>query len=336
MSDKTAPILAATDSAIEKAAKIIISGGLVAMPTETVYGLAANAHDAHAVTKIFEAKDRPTFNPLIAHVADVAQAAELGVMNEMAQTLATSFWPGPLTLILKRLDDCPVCPLACAGLPTIAVRVPSHPVAQDVIRLSGVAIAAPSANPSGKISATRPVVIAETMGDKLDMILADGACAIGLESTVVDVSGPHPVLARSGAITLEMLEEALGRPVIRGDEKTSDKPTSPGQTLRHYAPETPLRLKAVDVAPEEALLAFGSEKFMGLRGGGRSASLPPSQRRNLSESGDLNEAAANLYTYLQELDRPEHTAIAVMDIPETGLGRAINDRLRRAAGSQKL
>ena len=332
---KKAPILAATDTAVEKAAKIIVSGGLVAMPTETVYGLAANAHDAHAVTGIFEAKGRPTFNPLIAHVADIQQACEVGQMNEMAQNLAAAFWPGPLTLILKRQADCPVCELACAGLSTIAVRVPAHKIARDLIRLSGVAIAAPSANISGRISATRPVVIAETLGDKVDMILADGASHIGLESTVVDVSGDHPVLARSGAVTLEMLEEVLQRPVIRGDDKTTDQPVSPGQTLRHYAPDTPLRLKAVDVAPGEALLAFGSEKFMGLRGGGRSTNLPESQRRNLSEQSDLSEAAANLYRYLQELDRPEHSAIAVMDIPETGLGRAINDRLKRAAHSSR-
>lgn len=325
-----APILAATPESIQRAAELVMQGGLVALPSETVYGLGANAHDPYAVTKIYEAKGRPTFNPLISHVADMVQAQDLGVFDDAAMALAQQFWPGPLTMIVPRQKNGPVCDLACAGLPTIAIRMPAHKVMRDVIRLSGVAIAAPSANLSGRLSATRPVYIAETMGACLDLILADGASAIGLESTVIDLSGPHPVLARAGAITHEMLEGALGQPILRGDDRTSDKPISPGQTLRHYAPNTPLRLRAVDVAVGEALLAFGSEKFMAIRGGGRSRDLPESSRRNLSETGDLNEAAANLYSYLHDLDRPEHNRIAVMDIPDTGLGRAINDRLRRA------
>lgn len=333
--NQSAPILAATGEAIDRAAKLIMQGGLVALPTETVYGLGANAHDPYAVTKIFEAKGRPTFNPLISHVADMIQAQELAEINEAAETLATAFWPGPLTMILPRKKDGPVCDLACAGLSTVAIRMPAHKVMREVIRLSGVAIAAPSANLSGRLSATRPVYIAETMGDRLDLILADGASAIGLESTVIDLSGPHPVLARAGAITGKMLEEALGQPILRGDDRTTDKPVSPGQTLQHYAPKTPIRLRAVDVAPNEALLAFGSEKFMAIRGGGRSRDLPQSARRNLSETGDLNEAAANLYSYLHDLDRPEHSAIAVMDVPDQGLGRAINDRLRRALQSHQ-
>ena len=331
MSSKTAPILAVTDTALEKAARLIVGSGLVVFPTETVYGLGANAHDPHAVTKIFEAKGRPTFNPLISHVCDLQQAETLGEFNEDALKLADRFWPGPLTLIVKRTSDCPVCDLACAGLSTIAIRMPAHQVARDLIRLSGVAIAGPSANLSGKISATRPVHAADHLGNKVDMILADGSSAIGLESTVVDLTGAHPVMARAGAITLDQLEETLDKTVARGDQRTTDKPISPGQTLAHYAPDVSIRLKAVDVVPGEALLAFGSEKFMGIRGGGKSTMLPETARRNLSESGDLSEAAANLYAYLHELDRPEHSSIAVMDIPETGLGRAINDRLRRAA-----
>lgn len=333
MTSSKAPILAATETAIKRAATLIVKGGLVAFPTETVYGLGANAHDPHAVTKIYEAKGRPTFNPLISHVADMVQAEQLGVFNDMARELAAAFWPGPLTLIVPRHDQSPVCDLACAGLQTIAIRMPSHKVARDLIRLAGVALAAPSANVSGRLSTTRPVVIAETLGERLDMILADGASDIGLESSVVDLSGMHPIMVRAGAITHEMLEQALNQPVMRGDDRTTDRPVSPGQTLRHYAPDTPLRLKAVDVVPGEALLSFGSERFMGIRGGGKSSHLPETARLNLSETGDLSEAAANLYHYLHMLDRPEHSAIAVMDIPETGLGRAINDRLRRAAAA---
>ena len=326
---KAPRISAPTPALIKEAAGILRGGGLVALPTETVYGLGANALDGRAVAKIFAAKGRPQFNPLIVHVADTAAAEKLVRMDDRARAVAASFWPGPLTLILPRRADCAVSELCSAGLPTLAVRVPAHPVAQQLLKEAGVPVAAPSANRSGTITATTPAYVAQSLGGMVDLIIAGGACRVGLESTVLDLSGDTPAILRPGAVSAEDLEPVLGTVVY--DAGDHDKPKSPGQTLRHYAPSIPLRLNAVDVAAGEALLAFGSIKFMGVRGAGAAKDLPPDRLRNLSESGDLNEAAANLFRMLHELDRPGHQGIAVMNVPAQGLGCAINDRLIRAA-----
>ena len=327
-------IKAANSQSIKEAAMLLHAGGLVAMPTETVYGLAANAMDGKAVAKIFEAKGRPSFNPLIVHVADVREAEELVDMDDRALAAANAFWPGPLTLILPRRDDCEVSELVSAGLPTLAVRVPRHKVTQDLIKVSGVPLAAPSANRSGSLSPTAPIHVADSLGENVDLILAAGPSEVGLESTVLDLSGERAVILRPGAVTAEELSDVLEQDVLieTGD---TDKPKSPGMVLKHYAPETPVRLNAVDLEDDEALLAFGSIKFMGLKSGGAAKDLPDTRVRNLSERGDLHEAAANLFAYLKELDQDEHQGIAVMSIPNRGLGIAMNDRLRRAAQGAK-
>ncbi len=323
-------LVSATDENIAKAAEILKSGGVVGMPTETVYGLAANAFDGRAVAKIYEIKGRPQFNPLISHFADAGDVETCAVMDEKAKALAQAFWPGPLTLVLPRAKNCPVSELASAGLETIAVRVPAHPAARKLIKACGFPLVAPSANLSGTISPTSPAHVADGLGDKVDMILAAGASSVGVESTVVDLSDGAPVILRPGAVTAEEISEVLGEKIIY-DTGDAAKPKSPGLLLKHYAPKIPLRMNAIDLNPGEALLGFSSLRFMGVKGGGAALSLPESQRRNLSEEGDLHQAASNLFAMLRELDRPEHAAIAVMPIPDTGLGVAINDRLKRAA-----
>lgn len=320
----------ANHDAIKEAAALLRDGGLVALPTETVYGLGANALDGQAVARIFAAKGRPQFNPLIIHVPDAEEAAHYVEMNERAQIVARHFWPGPLTMILPRRKDCPVSELCSAGLPTLAIRVPQHKVAQALLKEAGVPVAAPSANKSGQISPTTPQHVAHSLGDKVDMILAAGACEVGLESTVLDLSGGAPVILRPGAVTAAQLSEVLDCEVAY-DSGNHDAPKSPGQLLKHYAPRIPVRLNAVDVKEGEALLAFGSIKFMGLEKGGSAKDMPEKAYMNLSESGDLYEAAANLFAMLHALDKPEHKSIAVMNIPDQGLGVAINDRLQRAA-----
>ncbi len=319
----------ATDQSIEQAADILRDGGLVAFPTETVYGLGANALDGQAVAKIFEAKNRPSFNPLIVHVADARQADIYVEMNDKARAVAGTFWPGPISLILPKKKDGGVSDLVSAGLETLAVRVPSHPVAQKLLKACNVPIAAPSANASGEPSATTPMHVTESLGENAPFILAGGASEVGLESTVLDLTGNVPKIVRPGAVTAEDLEPLIGE--VEVDTGNPDKPTSPGQLLKHYAPSLPVRLHAIDVAQEEALLGFGPLKFMGVQGGGFAKDLPAGQVMNLSEKGDLHEAAANLFAMLRALDNPKFSAIAVMDIPKTGLGLAINDRLERAA-----
>jgi len=316
------------------AAERLRGGKLVVFPTETVYGLGADALNDRAVAGIFEAKGRPTFNPVIVHVNDRAAAEELVVFNMRARLLAEIFWPGPLTLILPMREDCPVSKLCSAGLPTLAVRCPAHPVARQLIQKLGRPIAAPSANASGTLSPTTPQHVAESLGEKAGLILAGGKATVGLESTVVDMTGDIPVLLRPGAVTLDDLDMHVGE--VRVEiEAVGDNPKSPGQLLKHYAPNTPLRLNAVDVKKGEALLGFGNLRFMGVEGGGFARDLPANRHMNLSEQGDLNEAAANLFSMLHQLDRNGFKAIAVMNVPETGLGLAINDRLRRAAGAQQ-
>ena len=327
-------IVQPTEENIAMAAQRLRDGQLVALPTETVYGLGADAFNDRAVASIFEAKGRPTFNPVIVHVNDRAAAEELVVFNMRAKLLAEIFWPGPLTLILPLRDGCGVSKLCSAGLPTLAVRCPAHPVARQLIQKLGRPIAAPSANASGTLSPTTPQHVAESLGEKAGLILAGGKAAVGLESTVVDMTGEVPVLLRPGAITLDDLDMHVGE--VRVEiEAVDNNPKSPGQLLKHYAPNTPLRLNAVDVKSGEALLAFGNLRFMGVAGGGFARDLPANQRMNLSEQGDLNEAAANLFSMLHQLDQGGFKTIAVMNIPEMGLGMAINDRLRRAAGAQR-
>lgn len=322
----------ANDQSIAEAAGIIRAGGLVAFPTETVYGLGANALDGVAVAKIFAAKGRPQFNPVIVHGPSAEALSSFVIFSDDANLVAARFWPGPLTMILPRREGCAVSDLCSAGLPTLAVRVPSHPVAAKFLSVAGVPIAAPSANRSGTLSPTAPLHVLHSLGESVDMILAAGPTQFGLESTVLDLSGDVPVVLRPGAITAEEISAALGKTVAY-DLGNHDAPKSPGQLLKHYAPSIPVRLNAVDVDAGEALLAFGPLKFMGLRGGGFAKDLPDTALRNLSDQGDLYQAASNLFRMLRELDRPEHVRIAVMNIPDQGVGIAINDRLRRAAAS---
>jgi L-threonylcarbamoyladenylate synthase len=313
------PIRPATADAIADAADILRAGGLVAFPTETVYGLGADATNARAVAGIFAAKGRPLFNPLIAHVADVGDAARFAILDQRAEALAAAFWPGALTLVLRKAPDCPIADLTTAGLDTVAIRVPSHRVARALIRAAGVPVAAPSANRSGHVSPTTAAHVEADLGDTVAMILDDGPSPVGIESTVVDLSGLAPVLLRAGGVTSEAIEAILGGPLTRVTGH-AERPSSPGQLASHYAPRAAVRLSAIEARPGEALLAFGpvSIDHDGLM-------------INLSPTGDTIEAAANLFAALRRLDAEGVATIAVMPIPDTGLGEAINDRLRRAA-----
>jgi L-threonylcarbamoyladenylate synthase len=308
-------------ASIEQAARLIREGELVAFPTETVYGLGGDATNERAVAKIFEAKGRPQFNPLISHVLDAGEARRLVQWNETADKLAARFWPGPLTLVLPRAKNSPIALLATAGLDTAAIRAPAHPMAQALIRAAGRPIAAPSANRSGAVSPTRAEHVAESLGDRVKLILDGGPCEVGLESTVLDLTTTPPTLLRPGGATREAIEAMIG-PVALSDAVPSGTTAhkSPGQLASHYAPALPVRLNATTVASDEGLLAFGPRPPAGAR-----------QTLNLSPDGDLTEAAANLFAHLRALDQPGNARIAVMPIPQTGLGLAINDRLRRAA-----
>ncbi len=300
----------ATPETIAQAAKILADGGLVAFPTETVYGLGADATNGEAVAGIFAAKGRPRFNPLIVHVTDIEQAQQHGEFSPAARRLAQMFWPGALTLVLPRRAQTRLSHLVSAGLDTVALRVPSHPVAQQLLLRSGRPIAAPSANVSGKVSATTAAHVAESLGGKIDFILDGGAAALGLESTVIGFENDLPVLLRPGAIARDEIEALVG-PLAAADGTIR----SPGQLESHYAPRAGLRLNADAVRPGETLLGFGAVT---------------GASRNLSPRGDLKEAAANLFAMLRELDNSA-AFIAVSPIPMSGLGEAINDRLQRAA-----
>ena len=314
--------LPATPEALAQAAAILRSGGLVAFPTETVYGLGADATSGLAVAGLYAAKGRPTFNPLIVHVSETAAAAAIAVMTPLAETLAAAFWPGPLTLVLARRPNRIIADLATAGLDTVAVRVPAHPIAQALLRTSNMPVAAPSANRSGHVSPTTAAHVAADFDDNVQMILDGGPTTVGLESTVVDATADTPVILRLGGVARNDIERILGQRVaVAGDDNVT--PSSPGMLARHYAPATTLRLDAHDVRPGEALLAFGNA---GPRHAGRTI--------NLSPTGDLAEAAANLFAALRTLDAAGATAIAVMPIPAYGLGEAINDRLQRAARAE--
>jgi len=310
-----APILAASPEALERGATALRSGALVAFPTETVYGLGADATDETAVARIYEAKRRPSFNPLISHVGDVEAALALGDFGPEARALAQRFWPGPLTIVVERAPDCPIAWLTSSGLNSIALRVPAHPLARDLLGRVGRPVAAPSANLSGRVSPTEAAHVAGELGDRVALILDAGPCSVGLESTVVDLSGARPLLLRPGAITREMLEEVLG-PV--GTPDAGAPLTSPGMLASHYAPNCLVRLNADAPGAGEVFLGFGDR-----------AAGPGGQ--TLSATGDLVEAAANLFRMLRALDQPGIDAIAVAPVPEHGLGAAINDRLRRAA-----
>lgn len=314
----------ATPESIAQAAEILKKGDCVVIPTETVYGLAADATNGKAVAKIFDIKGRPTFNPLICHFRNLKQIIEYIELNEESKKMAAAFWPGPMTLIVNRKHDCSISDVATAGLPTVAIRIPAHPTAQKIIAAAGFPLAAPSANTSGEISPTNALHVVESLGDKCPLVIADGQSKIGLESTVIDMTGERAVILRPGAITVDDCAEVLGYDV-EIDVANHDAPKSPGQLLKHYAPKTPVRLKAYDIHAGEALLAFGSTKFMAI------SKIPDTHILNLSADGDLFEAASNLFSYMRRLDALNANNIAVMDIPNIGIGLAINDRLKRAA-----
>jgi L-threonylcarbamoyladenylate synthase len=312
-------IVKAEKTTIAEAAGILRAGGLVAFPTETVYGLGADATNGLAVAGIFEAKGRPRFNPLIVHVAGIEVAREFAEFDERALALANRFWPGPLTLVLPLLPHGKrrIAELVTAGLDTIAIRAPAHKVAREFLAAAGVPIAAPSANVSGRVSPTRARHVEEDLGDKVDMILDGGDSEEGLESTIVALS-PQPALLRPGALARDDVEAALH---CRLADYVGSEVRSPGQLVSHYAPRATLRLDAQHVLPGEVLLGFGP--------------LAPESALNLSSAGDLREAAANLFAHLRTLDATGASQIAVMPIPTVGLGEAINDRLRRASAPRK-
>ena len=287
------------------------AGRLIILPTETVYGLGGDASDADAVAAIFAAKGRPAFNPLISHVADLAAAEKIALFDDRARALAEAFWPGPLTLVLPITPDTPVCDLARAGLDTVAVRAPAHPLARAVLERFGGPVVAPSANRSGRPSPTTYADAMEETGEAVAAALDGGPCEVGLESTVIALLD-QPRLLRPGSVTREEIEAVIG-PLA---EAEADAKRSPGRLARHYSPKAPVRLNAGAAEPGEAYLAFG----------------PGEHRWNLSPAGDLRQAAARLFAYLREADRTDPSAIAVAPIPNEGLGEAINDRLKRAAG----
>ena len=318
-------VLNADGDAIAEAVRCLAAGGLVAVPTETVYGLAADATDGRAVARLYEAKGRPSFNPLIAHVADIAAARRLASFNAEAGRLAETFWPGPLTLVLPKAGGCAVAELATAGLDSIAVRVPHHAVAQDILQRFGKPVVAPSANSSGHVSPTTAAHVLHDLRGRIDLIIDGGPTAVGVESTIVACLG-EPTLLRAGGVPREAIERALNRPLGRATDKPASAenvPLAPGMLASHYAPRTPVRLDAASVEAGEALLAFGPRPLPGAQ---RAA-----QQLNLSARGDLIEAAANLFAHLRALDAAGASAIAVMPVPHAGLGEAINDRLQRAA-----
>ncbi|MEL7112942.1 MAG: L-threonylcarbamoyladenylate synthase [Pseudomonadota bacterium] len=305
-------ILSLSEDNLARAARVLRAGGLIGLPTETVYGLACDAANGEAVARVYEAKGRPSFNPLIAHVSDLDMAQREGVFRREALALAETHWPGPLTLVVDVAPTGTVCDLARAGLDSIALRLPAHAIPINLIEAFGGPLVAPSANPSGKISPTKVEHVMEEMGDKLDLIFAGGTCAAGIESTIVDARGERPALLRPGSLDPAWIEE-IWPGLIRPD-LNPDAPQSPGQLLRHYAPRARLRLNAREAEPGEAMLGFGE--------------MPATL--NLSVRSNLEEAASNLFAMLRELDKT-YDRIAVAPIPSEGIGEGINDRLTRAA-----
>ncbi len=316
-------ILPAGEPAVAAAARVLSQGGLVAFPTETVYGLGADATNAAAIAHLYEAKGRPAFNPLIAHVGDIEAARRIAHFDAQATALAEAFWPGPLTLVLPKTRDCPVADLATAGLETIAIRVPAHPIARDILRSFGGPVVAPSANLSGHVSPTTAAHVQSDLAGRIDLIVDGGPVEVGVESTIVGCFA-EPVLLRPGGLPRGEIERVLGRPLAQPPANSNDgQPLAPGMLASHYAPRTRVRLDAGRVEPGEALLAFGPDAVAGVDAA--------TAVMNLSVRGDLDEAAANLFGYLRALDARGARAIAVMPVPHHGLGEAINDRLRRAA-----
>ncbi|BBE72161.1 L-threonylcarbamoyladenylate synthase [Oharaeibacter diazotrophicus] len=308
---------------IVAAAALLASGGLVALPTETVYGLGADATDGAAVAGIYEAKGRPSFNPLIAHVPDLASAERLALFDPISVRLANAFWPGPLTLVLPRRPDCPVSELATAGLDTLAIRVPDHPVARRLLEAVGRPVAAPSANRSGHVSPTTADHVLVDLDGRIDAVVDGGPTRVGVESTIVAVTDGVARILRPGGIARAAIEAVVGAPVADGPASDDVAPLAPGMLTSHYAPAARVRLDAAEILPGEALLAFGPVP-------------PPGAERavavmNLSPAGDLVEAAANLFGMLRALDGAGTASLAVAPIPAEGLGEAIRDRLARAA-----
>jgi L-threonylcarbamoyladenylate synthase len=307
-----ARILPYDPAAVAEAARLIAAGKPVAMPTETVYGLAADATQAHAVAEIYAAKGRPSFNPLIVHVLDRNAAAAIADLPDAARKLADTFWPGPLTIVAPLKPGAPIATLATAGLPTVALRAPAHPAMRDLLRSTGKPLAAPSANASGTISPTRAEHVQRSLGCSIDLIVDGGPTAVGLESTIVAVDDDRLRILRPGPVTATQLAEVSGLPVGMGSSGTIE---APGQLEQHYAPSKPVRLGATEVRGGEWLIGFG----------------PVAGDVSLSETGDLTEAAARLFDLLHQADASDAPAIAFAPVPDEGLGAAINDRLRRAA-----
>ena len=305
---------------IARAAALLRAGALVAMPTETVYGLAGDARNDHAVAAIFAAKARPRFNPLIVHLARLEQVEEIARLTPLAEALARAFWPGPLTLVLPLRPDAGLSPLVSAGLDTVAVRLPAHPLARALLGAFDGPLAAPSANPSGRISPVSAAHVLTGLEGRIAAVLDGGACAVGLESTILDATGPTPRLLREGGLSREAIEAALDMPLASDAPTATSRPSAPGQLASHYAPRGAVRLEAMTALPGEVWIGFGLQ-------------APGDDGLNLSPAGDLTEAAARLFHLLHEADRRAgpQGRIAIAPVPETGLGRAINDRLRRAA-----
>ena len=314
-------VLRADQASIEAAAACLKAGGLVAFPTETVYGLGADAGNGEAVARLYAAKGRPAFNPLIAHVADIAAARRIAVFDRDSERLAQAFWPGPLTLVLPKRPDCGVADLALAGLDSIAVRVPAHPVAQALLKAFGGPVVAPSANRSGHVSPTDAAHVLADLRGRIDLVIDGGACAVGVESTIVSCVG-EPTLLRPGGLARDDIERVLGQ-ALAAAVIADEAPLAPGMLASHYAPKAKLRLDATAPHTGEALLAFGpAPQFAGTT-------------FNLSPRADLIEAAANLFSHLRALDASGAKTIAVMSVPHDGLGEAINARLARAAAQRK-
>ena len=321
-------VATADAAAIAAAVRALAAGGLVAFPTETVYGLGADATNGAAVARLYEAKGRPAFNPLIAHVASAAAARALARFDADAARLAETFWPGPLTLVLPKAAGCAVAELATAGLDSIAVRVPAHPIAQQILAGLQRPVVAPSANRSGHVSPTTAAHVLADLAGRIELIIDGGPTPVGVESTIV-ACVDAPALLRPGGVPRQAVERALGRRLAEAAGRAAGAaPTAPGMLASHYAPRTPLRLNATRVGSGEALLAFGPQLAEGAATAARVL--------NLSARGDLIEAAANLFSYLRALDAAGASCIAVMRIPDDGLGEAINDRLRRAAAPRRM
>lgn len=315
-------LVPADAAGIAEAARLLRAGGLVALPTETVYGLACDATDPRAVARLYAAKGRPSFNPLIAHVPDLEAARRIGMLGADAEKLAARFWPGPLTLVVPAREGA-VCDLARAGLPTLAIRVPSDPVARAVLKAADRPIAAPSANRSGHVSPTSAGHVMADLDGLIELVLDAGPSAVGIESTIVDCAGERAVMLRPGGLARGPIEAALGHALARRATPKGEAPVAPGMLASHYAPSVPVRLDATVVHPGEALLSFA-----GARPAGSEIAV---EVLDLSPTGDLVEAAANLFAHLRALDASGVAGIAVAPIPHEGLGEAIRDRLARAA-----